>query len=172
MANKIDDIEQMNHVLEAPHVPRKVRLWWHQWIGIPVLFALPILSLLGVFGESSAKSSAKSALLELEVEYPDRLRYWQIRPLEVSVRNSSQQPLDHVEVKFDPTYINSFADVTFTPGVEKAYTVTMRNLAPGESRLVSVELRADHYGTHEGAIEAFSDSVRLAGVNVSTFTFP
>ena len=62
-----------------------------QLIGIPLLALLPILALIGIFGESMSSVQASNAEIALQVDYVSRLRYRMQDALTVAVTNLSQQ---------------------------------------------------------------------------------
>ncbi len=156
---------------QAPLIKPKLELNWKQRIGFPILLAIPIAALLGLFGERTALARAKTANLDVVVNYPERFRYRQVQPLHLSVRNRSAQLLDTVNIAFDTAYISRFSSVRFEPPVKKAYAVELTDVKPNETRFVSVELWGQDYGIHHGAItvRARSDSVI---VRIRTFVFP
>jgi hypothetical protein len=160
----------------APEITRRVQLNRLQMIGIPLIILIPLLALLGLFGETIASASDANAELELHVTYPTRFRYKMIDQANVSVRNLSQESLPAVTVYFDRDYIDSFSTVTFTPDVKSitdvAYIVELSDLQPQETRIVSVQLQAEKYWRHEGEIMATFTETIGAEVSLRTFVFP
>ena len=69
----------------APSINLKIQLTLKQRIGLPILLAVPILALFGIFGETQAHAHAASGSIDLEVSYPARFRYRQVQSLRVSV---------------------------------------------------------------------------------------
>lgn len=130
-------------------------------IGIPLILAIPVLALFGVFGERHDVVHASSASLDMRVSYPERFHYRQVLSLRVNVRNISAQPMDTIRVSVDTAYIGRFSSVRFDPPARRAYTVDLTDVQPSESRLVAVELWGQDYGRHPGSViaRAGSDSV-------------
>lgn len=162
-------------VIKAPHLKRKFRLWWHQWIGLPVLLAIPVLGLTGVLGDSTeqiAPVTDPQNQLEISGEYPKRLHYGKPEQIELTIMNKSGRVLNDVVVKFDPNYMKQFGDLMFVPGIEEAYRVKLSTLRPGESKQVLVSLRGEKYGPHDGKIEAQLGGRTIASVDVKSFVFP
>ncbi|MAS34936.1 MAG: hypothetical protein CL610_13080 [Anaerolineaceae bacterium] len=161
---------------DSPQIKRQLAFYSFQYIGIPLIFLLPLLAVLGVFGESFAVINATSADLALRVDYPTRYRYGLINDMEVIVRNLSDEPIPDLTVSFSVDYINQFAFVTFTPSAElltgEVYEVELEAVLPGESRRVRVELQAQQYGLHSGTVSVRADSLEPVHVPVSTFVFP
>jgi hypothetical protein len=159
----------------APLISRRLAPTPKQWIGLPLLAAIPILTLFGVFGERRAIGRASSSAIEMTVNYPDRFRYRQVQPLDVSVRNVSGRAIDSVTVSLDTAYISRFSSVRIDPAPRVAYEVSLGHLAPGESRIVAAELWGQHYGAHRGRIIATVPGVTRAdtlSVDIRTIVFP
>ena len=154
-----------------PQIRRQFALTRKQRIGIPLLTLVPLLALFGFFGERAATVSVTSASLAVSVRYPERFRYRQVQPLEVSVRNRSARVLDSVDVALDTAYLTRFSSVRITPSPRTAFTVTLLGLAPGEQRLVSAELWGQEYGRHRGhiTVSTLNDSAVVA---IRTLVFP
>lgn len=161
---------------DSPRIERRLAFYHFQYICIPLIFLLPVLAVLGVFGESFAVIDSASADLALRVNYPTRYRYGLINDMEISVRNVSDTMIPSLTVTFSVDYIDRFAFVTFTPSAnrvtDEVYEVELETVLPGETRRVRVEQQAQHYGLHTGAITAQADSREPVQVLISTFVFP
>jgi hypothetical protein len=155
----------------APKTDARISLTTKQVLGLPLIAAVPLLAMLGVFGERATTTVVRSAAVDVAVTFPARFRYRQVQALRVSVRNTSARPFDTVFVSFDTAYIARFSSVRFDPAVTSAFVVPMSHLAAGASGLVSVELWGEQYGRHRGrvVVTANGDSV---SVPISTFVFP
>jgi hypothetical protein len=81
-----------------------------------------------------------------------------------------------VEVGFDASYISNFSDVTFTPSVDTVtdttYIVNIDEVQPGETRQVSLSLKADAHWRHQGAIIVSPEEGPGAQLSVTTWVFP
>ena len=80
MSKKKQDVlsydENPPHPPEAPDVERQFKQYVYQWIGIPLIMLIPVLSMLGVFGETMASTAAEEAgILALDADYISRFRY-------------------------------------------------------------------------------------------------
>jgi hypothetical protein len=71
----LSEKEQVQQPPQPPEIEKNLAFYPEQWIGIPFLMLLPILALLGVFGEGYNEASASSDALAITVEYPTRNRY-------------------------------------------------------------------------------------------------
>ena len=159
--------------LRAPEAPRRFLLHPYQWVGIPLMFLVPVLALFGTFGETEHRAEAASESFGVEVRYADRLRHKQLNVVEVWIENRSGTPLDTVVASFDAPYVTPFSVLSFAPSAVRPFEVELLGVAPGERRLVRVELQAEHYGRHEGALRVHgAGRVDTAAVALSTVVFP
>jgi hypothetical protein len=132
---------------------------------------LPVLALMGVFGERWDSAEASNDRLRVEVAYPTRTRTRISRPLTIEVVNISDQRLASVEVEIDPAYLEHFAGVVITPAPARPYVVVLDDVAPGETRSVHVELEGDDHGRHRGWVTV-RDGSGTARVPIQTTVFP
>lgn len=164
-------MEPESELPQPPSLKPKLQLTRKQWIGFPIMLAIPIVALLGLFGERTTLARARSASLDVAVSYPEKFRYRQVQPLHLSIRNLSTQALDTITVSFDTAYISRFSSVRFDPPTKKAYAIELTDVKPMESRFIAVELWGQDSGMHRGTIvaRAGTDS---AVVRIRTFVFP
>jgi hypothetical protein len=155
----------------APSIEPRVQLSAKQLVGFPIMLLIPILALFGVFGESEAHARAKSASLEMMVSYPSRMHYRQVQSLQVTVRNLAPTMADTVKVAFDTSYISRFTGVRFDPSAKTAYVVDLTDVKPSESRLISVELEGQVYGSQRSRVVA-RHGADSAMVHLRTLVFP
>lgn len=163
--------EQLPDPPKAPDIRRGVSFHTFQWVMIPLLAALPLLALSGVFGERWRTETAAAGPLEITVHYPTAFRYKMINTLTATVTNRSGTVLDTVTVSLDSAYANRFSTVTAIPPFTAAHDVEVVALAPAESRLVRIEMQGERYWRHEGFVRVISGT-DTASVAVSTIVFP
>jgi hypothetical protein len=149
----------------------RIRLTRKQWIGVPVLALVPILALLGVFGDRQKTIAITSPSLGITINYPERMRYRQSELLEISVLNRGQRALDTVLVSVDTSYLSRFIGVRGTPPPTTDFSVPLFDVHPGESRLLSVELTGNRYWRHPATVSATTGRERTT-VAFSTLVFP
>lgn len=159
-------------LLKEPKLPRRIRFWQHQWVGIPFLMLFPILALLGIFGESSKKIETQENGLHINLESPERLRYGLQAPLNFRIENKTGQTIPQTKLVFDARYLEKFSEVKFSPEISRAYEVELKDLAPGEIREVFVEAKAKHYGWQDGNIQFKSGEQVLWQEQIRTLVFP
>jgi hypothetical protein len=155
-----------------PGIGRQIRLTPWQRFAVPVLLGIPILALLGVFGESWDTASQATSNLELRLEYPTRYRYKMLNSLNLDVSNTSAGPIDTITVALDTAYASRFSTVVGIPTFEFPYTLELTDLPPGETRRVTIELQGERYGRHSGDLLVTSTAADTARLPVSTFIFP
>jgi hypothetical protein len=156
---------------QPPQTRPRFTLTRKQRLGLPLLAAVPLLTLFGVFGERRETTRAVSPSVEMTVHYPSRFRYRQAQSLEVSVRNVSGRALDTVRVSLDTGYITRFSSVRIEPAPRVAFVVTLTDLAPAEARLITAELWGEQYGSHHGRIVAATHADSAQAV-IRTIVFP
>lgn len=163
-------VEQLPDPPAPPDAPRRLRLYRYQWVGVAFLLVLPALAVAGVFGESFRTATASGPGARLEVTYPHRFRYKQLNSIEARVRNTSGARVDTLRLVLDSAFASRFSTVRAIPAFERPWEVALTDVAPGETRLVVVEIQGEHYGRHEGSFRlAGTDTV---GVPLSVRIFP
>ena len=164
------------HPPEAPEIERKLQFYRLQMIGVPLIMLIPVLALAGLFGITRSSAYDSGSRLSLEVQYPARLRYAMRNPLQAVVRNTSDEPLKNVIVKFERAYIEGFSEVTFTPQpktvTQDHYEVELSEIAPGETRIVAAEVKAEAYGSYQGTVAVDVQGKEEAQCAVETVLFP
>lgn len=160
---------------EIPDVKRRFRLHKYQYIGLPLLFILPLLSLLGMFGQTMHSKEKSEGGLRVRVEYPSRTRFSVDGKIDVEVQNTSNAPLEQVQVRIDRAYLRHFDEVIFTPEVvnvvDNYYQIDLPTLAPGETQHVIVAMKANNYGQRRGSVTAAVGETTLK-IALNTFTLP
>lgn len=156
---------------QPPDVERKVALYRHQKIGMTLLALLPILAFAGAFGESRKTSQAAGGSLDVTVTYPTRLRYSLDERIEVRVMNVGGTVLNRVRVSFDPDYMDGFTSMTAVPGFTRAYEIPLDSMAPGETRIVRVDVTARRYWKRSGIMSVSGGTTPLR-LNLTTLILP
>ncbi|HEV2642191.1 MAG TPA: hypothetical protein VGT98_05775 [Candidatus Elarobacter sp.] len=165
------DAERREGPPAPPELPRALRLTTLQRVGLPILFAIPVLALFGVFGEHFASVRAGGNGVALAMRYPDRAHYRQPVTLAISVRNTSTRTADSLVVSLDTAFLAAFTAGRFSPPVDATGSLALRNVAPGEARVITAEVSGDRYWRHSGTVRVHGAGGMLA-VPVSTFVFP
>lgn len=151
---------------EPPQPPKvRPRLQMHRsdLTGAVVFAGITLLAVMGAFGPSISRIESQSGAVEVSVEHPSLLRYAMLSRIDAWITNSGADPIAEVGVTFDSEYVHAFSTVAFTPEPEEAYVVTLRDIAPGETRLVSLAANAERLGIINGGISITTgrQSVRL-----------
>jgi hypothetical protein len=154
-----------------PDLPRRVRLYPGQWVGIPLLMLLPVLAVFGVFGETRGSADATGDVIRVEVDYPRRLRAGKWSEVQVRIRNVSGAVLNDVAVTFDASYLDHFSRLTFTPPPTLPHAVELSELHPGATATVRLEFEGDRPWWGRGRI-GVAHAGDTAAVFISTFTYP
>lgn len=158
---------------QPPEFTGKARFYTYQIVGMAVIVLIPILALATVFGTTQARATVSAGELEVEVTYPSKIRYKTIHPLEVTVTNSGTSEQD-VTLYFDTGYLNKFSNVTVFPEPEyvneQEYAIELDEVAPGEARIISLEVQAERYGSFSGTVRVEGD--QNAELTLHTISFP
>jgi hypothetical protein len=167
----------------APDTARAFAPAPHHLVGIAVLGMLVVAAIAGAFGATEATAVAETASLRLSVAYPERTRAKLDHVMSVEVANRGGTDLPRVTLRFDRGYLDGFAAVAFTPDVARvtrdAYLIDLDDVAAGETRLVSVSLRAEERWSRAGFVEAAMEpgapgtpSDTAARAEFRSFVFP
>ena len=107
-----DDLEPP----EPPKLPRHVRHYPHQWVGIVVLAAMPVLALAGVFGPDIRGTVPRVALAYLFVAGGLRLMgkraFGQLTPVDLVVLMLIPEFLQQAVVRENQTMLNAVVTVS------------------------------------------------------------
>lgn len=108
----IDDLEPPT----PPKLPRKVRHYPHQWVGVVLMGLLPVLALAGVFGAGIRGTVPRVALSYLIVVGGLRLMgkraFGQLTPLDLVVLMIIPEFLQQAVIREDQTMLNAVVAVS------------------------------------------------------------
>ncbi len=167
--------------IEPPQPPtyrRVVRLGALEWVGIPLLAVLPLLSLTGLLGPSQGRLSVEApGPLTLELTHPSRLRHKGGGALEIVVINTGTQPAQALSVALDAAYLSRFSRAEATPAAEDIaegrVRVPLPPLEPGARTNVHLRLEAKDWGRLPGWVElGTAQRPALARLDFSTLVLP
>lgn len=152
------------------HRPR-IKIYRFQLIGLPFLAALPILALLGVFGERWDAVAASDGSLAATVHYPTALRYKMIDEIEMLVSNRGGAVIDTVTVALDTAYASRFSTINAVPQFTRPFEIGLAQIQPGESRRVRIEIQGERYWSHSGEL-TFRSATDTVRIHLTTMVFP
>jgi hypothetical protein len=95
-----------------------------------------------------------------------------LNSINTSVTNRSTRPIDTITVRLDSSYALRFSTVVFTPAAERAFEVPLTDVAPGETRLVVMEIQGERYGRHRGRLHIETPNGDTLAIPISTMIFP
>lgn len=156
----------------APDIHRRFQLHRGQWVGIGLLLLIPLLAMAGLFGYTWHTVEDDTDSLAVELRYPARYRYRVLGSMEMQVTNTSNAAIDTVTIDVDTAYLARFSKVIAIPDFKHAYLIELTDLGPGESRHVSVEIRAERPGRHSGEVRVSASAEEVARLPLTTFIFP
>ncbi len=160
---------------EAPELPRRLKFWPLQLIGVPIILLIPLLALAGIFDLHIADVQATGELA-LSVIYPTRSRYDTFNEMIIAVTNTTQSPLTEVVVQLERAYLDHFAQISANPDIsnisEAFYEITLGELAPGATQVITLDFQAHEQGTHEGRASVVSAETDPIEVSLNTLVLP
>jgi hypothetical protein len=161
---------------QPPPFQRRIKVDRSQLIGVGALCVIVIAALAGLLGLRPATASASAGALQVQVRYPQILRYKTSLPLAISVRNTGSSALARVAVQVDRGYLEAFQDVQFTPAAQELsdrhYQVLLRDLSAGETRQVVASLEALQLGRRAAHVRVNADNTPGLDLNWSTTVLP
>ena len=156
----------------APEIERRISLPRWRAVGMGLILLVPIMAVAGVFGDTAERTTLRGPNVSAAVEFPTRFRYEMLNYITVSLTNTAARPVDTINVSIDTAYLSRFSGVVFTPSAEQAYVVPVTEVAPGETRLVRIEIQGNQYGRHTGALHIESTSGDTLSVALHSIVFP
>jgi hypothetical protein len=139
--------------------------------------ALTLLALAGLAGVADRLLPVdrvdvhRSRCLEARVRAPAALHENVSAPVDVEVRNTSSTRCDLV-VTLSAEYARSFREVAMIPEPAARWSVRLDDVAPGEERLVSLELAGGAPGAHDGEVVVRASSGDELAVPLHTIVVP
>lgn len=164
--------------------PRLVRLGTLEWVGIPLLATLPLLSCVGALGPGDAHQSTQVSLppgtLELAVEYPARLRHSTKGELLATVRNTGDGAVQGLVLGLDAAYLRELVPTDEGPapvGLRRQaqrVELPLPPLRPGESATLRLRVLAESWGRVSGGVELgrADGGPALARLDLRTLVLP
>jgi hypothetical protein len=135
-------------------IPRHLRFYALQAVGVPALLCLPLFAFFGLLDDKRTTERVTTPSMEVEVDYSYRTRYSLPETVEVRIRNVTEQTLENVALHLDPHFFPQMRQLVITPAPEQAYSVSLGRLAPGEVKTVRAEYRNHLLGRSRATIWA------------------
>ncbi|MCC7206842.1 MAG: hypothetical protein IT323_06025 [Anaerolineae bacterium] len=164
---------------EPPPVKRAGLVYPAHVIGVTLLALLPVLALLGIFGEEVNTASASTPGLLVEVRHITRTRYSLRTTMEIVVENRTSATLSDVMVSLDREYLDGFTSAQFKPDVTRVtpetIDITLPDLEPGAWRAIDIQMTANRVGTQSGHITVRAESANAEGaatLTIETLVLP
>ncbi len=146
--------EEPPQLPDTPRIDRRIQFHPPMIAGLLVVGLLPILAVIGLFGIRRLAAEATGELVSFRVEYPRVQRLKVRQPLRLFVTNESETTIATVEVLLSRSYVQSFADVAFTPGPEDVtdtyYVFEVTDLEPGDTAVIAGEMQPQAYWHRPG----------------------
>jgi hypothetical protein len=160
---------------EPEDFKRKIEFYPFQWVGIPLLFLIPILALFGVLGETETTAHATGTSLDVAITYSNHVNFQSTEISEISVTNTGDVAIPILTVAIEKAYLDNFSDKSFTPPIreitEGAYVIELADLQAGETRYITYDSRGATIGSHRGMVR-FSSGEDEVSLTIETLIFP
>jgi hypothetical protein len=160
------------HPPSPPDTPRRTRVHPYQWVGLPLLFALPVLAALNVFGPARAVERLSLGPAIVDIDYPVRTRYGRHEIIRIDVTGGGAAAGTEVWVRFTGGYLAGFREVRYTPEPHAADRLAVPVPAAGRVHTLTIDARPHRYGRSRGTLELSDGTGAAAAVPLSTFIFP
>lgn len=146
---------------QAPEFNRKIIITRSRFVGVLLMFLLPVFALTGFFDLKTNSAKTEDTGLVLKAEYPTQLRYQQPALLKIAVQNSREQEIPVLHVNISREYLHHFSNVSVQPGIkiisDKDYIAEL-GLEAGETKFITIEVEPESMGHITGSV-SIRDSV-------------
>lgn len=175
---------------EPPPLERRLRFSWPQGLMIAVVVATVAFALAGGTERGLKQVVETSSTLEVQVEYPARLRHskrgaFRVRVEYVGTRAGApagtdesapgrprvaQPPADSVTLILDPALMRGYDEIIAVPSFDRAYVATLP-LGPAGVAVATIEVRAERAGWNRGTLRVAAGADTLT-VPLQSLTLP
>lgn len=165
----------------APEFDRRVKYHRSMLYGLLLVGVLPVLAMFGLFGVHNDSVTTDSDGLAVTVDYPRNQRYKVRQPLRIEVTNAGEAPIPVVDVAVSAPYVFAFSDVALTPAPSAidmdTYNFTLRDIGPGGTRRIAMEMQAEEYWLHRGTVswtvqDTPGEPATSGTVDITTMVWP
>lgn len=113
----------------------------------------------------------RSSTLEAHVQMLESAREHDSTPIDIEVRNTGREPCDML-VALSADWADSFDSIEMTPEPSETWSVLLRDVAPGEDRLIALELQASEPGPRDGEVRILASAGDELTIPIRTFVVP
>lgn len=159
-----------------PTFQRRIAIAPVQAVGVGVLLLVVVVAMTGRLGQTPGQLRMERGPLQVQVTYPEIVRFKAAMPLEIRVTNAGSSPLESVSVRLDRDYVDDFQDVRFTPEAsrvtDKHVELSLPALAAGETREVVTWLEAHERGRRKARLDVSAGDGAALDMRWSTLVLP
>jgi hypothetical protein len=138
---------------------------------IPALALAAFLGLSEVVRGHAVEESHHVGCADARVISSDHVRIGETSSIDIELRNSSSEVCD-VVVTLSREYASAWDVVTILPEPSARWSVRLDDVAPGEQRLVALELRGADLGAYSGELRIEADRESVLHVPLHTVVSP
>ncbi|PCC71989.1 hypothetical protein SAMN02745121_08032 [Nannocystis exedens] len=169
-------MREHEHPPPAPEIERRLQFHRPQLLLMPLMFAVPILALLGLLGGPRVREEIDLGGVHLAVEYAprDHLEDW--GRVYVTVVNRSPAPLADARAEFARALLDALWQPSFQPQLARIdgewYVVPLGDLPPGATRAVTLDYRSTDPGRLNGSVRVRAGDEALAELPIHIAVLP
>lgn len=161
-----------HHPPRAPDVDRHFRVHPYQWIGLPLLFLIPTLAVLGVLGPSRTVERTVIDGALIEIDHPTIAWYGRSDAVRITVSALEEAKAGaRLAVRITGGYLDAFREIRYSPEPQGLQIILVVPL-PGRAHMLIIDGLPHRYGRTRGAIELQLDSAPPVIVPLSTLILP
>jgi hypothetical protein len=161
---------------QAPTFKRKLRFYFYQYLGLPLLLLIPVLAIFGVFDQALTRQEQTGDEVSISIDYPSHYRYERAGTIRIHVQNNREESIPLLSIEISKVYLEHFRELHFVPDVShmnlESYIIELTEILPGTSQGIRIDLQANDYGVHTGFILATVEGIELLRFSMNSFTFP
>lgn len=160
-----------------PQVARQLRVPPARWAGFALLFALPLLACLQVFGPQPETVESEGGGVKLAVTFVPRSRFSVQEQMRVQITRQAGGRAGPLRVEIARAYLSRFSILAATPAPAEvnaeAFVFSLPAASTADGSGVVIELQGEAYGPARGEARVVWDGGETAArVEFTSFIFP
>lgn len=158
-----------------PEMTFRFRFYPFQLVMIPLLILIPLLALMGVFGDRVENREVQGEGVSISAHFPSMTRFDQRETLRITI-HSGAASIPAATLRISRTYLDYFAGLSFMPtnvSIDSAsYVIDLGDIPANTTHVMTLEYRAARMGMFIGSVMLETENAPLLDFELSTFVFP
>ncbi|MFY0535862.1 hypothetical protein [Nannocystis pusilla] len=169
-------MREPDHPPSPPEIDRRLRFHREQLLLLPLMFAVPLMALLGLLGGPRVRQEIDLRGVHLAVEFAprDHLEDW--GRMHVTVVNRAAAPLVDARAEFAAALLDRLWRPSFHPQLAHIeadwYVVPLGDVPAGATRVVTLDYRSTEPGKLAGAVRVAAGDEALAELPIHITVLP